>query len=81
MKAKSREEGGVDMKNKAIYTKKGELRKTAPCRYVISATGEPVKNSRLQKINLPGITFLIGPNGEHIKENPDFKEWMKLRES
>lgn len=65
--------------NNAIYTKAGELRKNPPPRYVIRGNGKPVPDRQLQKINLSGIGFLMGPNGEQLDENPDYIEWMRLK--
>lgn len=68
----------MQAKNPALYTKNGELKKRGPHEYVIRQTKQPVRYSECQKIKLPGITFLVGPNGEAIDENPDYKEWLVL---
>jgi len=64
--------------NPAIYTKNGQLRKNPPPQYVRRFDKTPVPNNILQKVKLPGITFLIGPNGEALDDNPDYMEWMRL---
>lgn len=65
--------------NKAIHTKEGTLRKNPPPQYVIRGTDIVVPTKQLQKIKLPGVTFLAGPQGQALDENPDFTEWMRLR--
>lgn len=65
--------------NYSIYTKAGELRKNPPPKYVRRFDQRPVPNSRLKKLRLTGITFLVGPNGEALVENPDYQEWVRLK--
>lgn len=65
--------------NLAIYTKDGKLRKIPPAKYVRKLDKLPVPNGRLKKVKYPGITFVVGPNGESLEDNPDHKEWMRLR--
>lgn len=66
--------------NKAVYTKNGALRKNPPPQYVIRGTDITVPTKQLQKIKLTGITFVIGPHGQSLDENPNYTEWMRLRE-
>ncbi|GGF73078.1 hypothetical protein GCM10010912_17850 [Paenibacillus albidus] len=65
--------------NQAIYTKDGKLRKNPPARYVRRLDKQPVQNSRIKQLKYPGITFVVGPNGEQLDDNPDHTEWMRLR--
>lgn len=66
--------------NPSLYTKKGELRKNPPAKYRIVATKELVPERKIQHLRLPGITFALGPNGEKLEDNPDYREWYSLRE-
>ncbi|QWU14208.1 hypothetical protein SAMN04487895_101497 [Paenibacillus sophorae] len=66
--------------NSALYTKDGKLRSRSPYKYIDRITKEPIPNSKLQKVKFPGITFLVGPDGGSIDENPDYTEWMRLKE-
>lgn len=65
--------------NLAIFTKDGKLRKNPPPKYVRRLDKQPVPASRLREIRYPGITFVVGPNGESLEDNPDHKDWMRLR--
>ncbi|WP_145413778.1 hypothetical protein [Paenibacillus xylanexedens] len=65
--------------NKAIYTKDGTLRKNPPPQYVIRGTDTAVPTKHLQKLRLTGITFLLGPQGQSLDENPDYTEWVRAR--
>lgn len=66
--------------NTAIYTKTGELRKNPPPKFVFRHNQQPVPNKKLQRLNLPGISFLLGPNGERLDDNPDYAEWLRLKD-
>lgn len=65
--------------NLAIYTKDGKLRKNPPPRHISRLEKKPVPNNKLKLLKFPGITFVVGPNGERLEDNPDHKEWMRLR--
>lgn len=65
--------------NYCIFTKAGELRKNPPPKYVISLCQTPVPDNKVKKIRHTGITFLVGPNGESLNDNPDYREWTRLK--
>lgn len=66
--------------NDQVYTKQGKLRKRPPSKYIYKHNDQPCPESTTRNINMGWVTFVVGPNGEQLSDNPAHKEWMEERD-